>query len=160
MRKFLFLIKFNSSTSSISTVSSYNILLLIIPACSSLYVAFSVLVCRPLSLRFRRRCLLPLFVVIFVVVHRPLLSSFAPLFYRPSPLLLPPIVVVRRSNFSHCHRCLSLLFSKEYVGKAAEVEGLEYDGWRGRFIDKKAALTFTPLSDMSQTERARQHMMR
>ena len=39
----------------------------------------------------------------------------------------------------------------------AEVEGLEYGGWWGRFIDKKAALTFTPLPllDMSQTERAR-----
>jgi hypothetical protein len=37
----------------------------------------------------------------------------------------------------------------------AEVEGLEYGGWWGRFIDKKAALTFTPLSDTSQTEHAR-----
>ena len=36
-----------------------------------------------------------------------------------------------------------------------EVEGLEYGGWWGRFIDKKAALTFTPLPDTSQTERAR-----
>ncbi len=37
----------------------------------------------------------------------------------------------------------------------AEVEGLEYDGWWVRFINKKAALTFTPLPDTSQTKYAR-----
>ncbi len=35
-----------------------------------------------------------------------------------------------------------------------EMEGLEYGGWWGRFIDKKAVLTFTPLPDTSQTKRA------
>jgi hypothetical protein len=67
------------------------------------------------------------------------------------------IVVVRRSSFSHRLCCLSLLFLKEYVmlEGLAEVKGLEYGGWWGRFIKKKAALTFTPLPDTSQTERAR-----
>jgi len=31
----------------------------------------------------------------------------------------------------------------------AEMEGLEYGGWWGRFIDRKAVLTFTPLPDTS-----------
>ncbi len=35
------------------------------------------------------------------------------------------IFIVRRSNFSHRLHCLLLLFLKEYVGMAAEVEGLE-----------------------------------
>ena len=35
------------------------------------------------------------------------------------------IFIVRRSSFSHRLHRLSLLFLKEYVGMAAEVEGLE-----------------------------------
>ncbi len=31
----------------------------------------------------------------------------------------------------------------------AEMEGLEYGSWWGRFIDRKAVLTFTPLPDTS-----------
>ena len=35
------------------------------------------------------------------------------------------ILIVRHSSFSHRLHCLLLLFLKEYVGKAAEMEGLE-----------------------------------
>ena len=65
-------------------------------------------------------------------------------------LSLSIIVVVHRSSFSHHLCCLSLLFLKEYVGRSSRGgRALDYGGWWGRFIDRKAVLTFTPLPDTS-----------
>ncbi len=50
------------------------------------------------------------------------------------------IFIVRRSSFSHCLHCLLLLFLKEYVGKAAEVKGLELTVVGGDSSTKKRSL--------------------
>ena len=50
------------------------------------------------------------------------------------------IFIVRRSSFSHPLHCVSLLFLKEYVGKAAEVEGLELTVVGGDSSTKKQSL--------------------
>ncbi len=50
------------------------------------------------------------------------------------------IFIVRRSSFSHRLHRLSLLFLKEYVGKAAEVEGLEWTVVGGDSSTKKRSL--------------------
>jgi hypothetical protein len=50
------------------------------------------------------------------------------------------IFIVRRSSFSHRLHRLSLLFLKEYVGKAAEVEGLESTVVGGDSSTKKQSL--------------------
>ena len=47
--------------------------------------------------------------------------------------------------FVVCHSC----FWRNMLEGLAEMEGLEYGGWWGRFIDRKAVLTFTPLPDTS-----------
>ena len=52
----------------------------------------------------------------------------------------PSIFIVRRSSFSHRLHRLSLLFLKEYVGKAAEVEGLESTVVGGDSLTKKRSL--------------------
>jgi hypothetical protein len=50
------------------------------------------------------------------------------------------IFIVRRSSVSHRLHRLSLLFLKEYVGKAAEVEGLELTVVGGDSSTKKRSL--------------------
>jgi hypothetical protein len=50
------------------------------------------------------------------------------------------IFIVRRSSFSHRLHRLLLLFLKEYVGKATEVEGLELTVVGGDSLTKKHSL--------------------
>ena len=50
------------------------------------------------------------------------------------------IFIVRRSSFSHRLHRLLILFLKEYVGKAAEVEGLESTVVGGDSPTKKRSL--------------------
>jgi hypothetical protein len=50
------------------------------------------------------------------------------------------IFIVRRSSFSHCLHRVLLLILKEYVGMAAEVEGLESTVVGGDSSTKKRSL--------------------
>ena len=79
----------------------------------------------------------------FVIVCRPLLSSFAVRFCRPSRLLLLSIVNIRRSHlssfFALCCRCLPLLCSTKCVCWQGS-GGVRVRQLVGGFIDKKQRL--------------------